>query len=84
VGQHRHFVIQSPNRRAPPAPPGRRTSLRALRGDLEDRFQSASGAVSESGNGWQQLLAKWDDTLSNALQLAPQKGIFTGDLDAEL
>jgi hypothetical protein len=58
--------------------------LRALRDDLEDRFQSAGSAGSENGNGWQQLLAKWDDTLSNALQLAPQKGIFTSDLDAEL
>ena len=53
--------------------------LRALRDDLEDRFQSAGG------NGdWMQLLAKWDDTLSNALQLAPQKGVFASDLDAEL
>lgn len=53
--------------------------LRALRDDLEDRFQSAGG------NGhWMQLLAKWDETLSNALQLAPQKGVFASDLDAEL
>ena len=53
--------------------------LRALRDDLENRFQSVGG------NGdWMQLLAKWDDTLSNALQLAPQKGVFAGDLDAEL
>jgi Protein of unknown function (DUF3037) len=58
--------------------------LRALRDDLEDRFQTAGSAGSENMNGWQQLLAKWDDTLSNALQLAPQKGIFTSDLDAEL
>jgi hypothetical protein len=56
--------------------------LRALRDDLEDRFTSAGG---NGGAGdWQQLLAKWDDTLSNALQLAPQKGVFAGDLDAEL
>ncbi|MGH8277370.1 MAG: DUF3037 domain-containing protein [Steroidobacteraceae bacterium] len=53
--------------------------LRALRDDLEDRLQSAGG------NGhWMQLLAKWDETLSNALQLAPQKGVFAGDLDAEI
>jgi Protein of unknown function (DUF3037) len=58
--------------------------LRALRDDLEDRFQSAGSAGSENINGWQQLLAKWDDTLSNALQLAPQKGIFTSDLNTEL
>jgi hypothetical protein len=57
--------------------------LRALRDDLEDRFQSAS-AVNSAAGGWQQLLAKWDETLSNALQLAPQKGTFANDLDAEL
>jgi Protein of unknown function (DUF3037) len=61
--------------------------LRALRDDLEDRFQSesesASGRNGYTGD-WQQLLAKWDETLSNALQLAPQKGVFAGDLDSEL
>jgi len=59
--------------------------LRALRDDLEDRFRSApaNGSNGRSVN-WQQLLAKWDDTLSNALQLAPQKGVFAADLDAEL
>ena len=59
--------------------------LRAVRDDLEDRFQSvsANGTTGNTGN-WQQLLAKWDETLSNALQLAPQKGIFAADLDAEL
>ena len=32
-----------------------------------------------AGNGqaaWLRLLGKWDDTLSNALQLAPQKGVY--------
>jgi hypothetical protein len=59
--------------------------LRALRDDLEDRFQSAGakGGKSHRGN-WLQLLAKWDETLSNALQLAPQKGVFATDLDVEL
>lgn len=59
--------------------------LRSLRDELEDRFQSASanGGTGNTGN-WQQLLAKWDETLSNALQLAPQKGVFATDLDAEL
>jgi hypothetical protein len=56
--------------------------LRALRDDLEDRFQSAE--LQNNGGDWQHLLAKWDDTLSNALQLAPQKGTLAGDLDAEL
>ena len=61
------------------------TLLRALRDDLEDRFQSASANDSNGSSAhWQQLLGKWDDTLSNALQLAPQKGVFAADLDAEL
>ena len=59
------------------------TLLRALRDDLEDRFQSANGSNGGSA-GWLQILDKWDDTLSNALQLAPQKGLFAADLDAEL
>jgi hypothetical protein len=59
--------------------------LRAIRDDLEDRFLSASinGGTGQASN-WQGLLAKWDETLSNALQLAPQKGVFATDLDAEL
>jgi len=66
--------------------------LRALRNDLEDRFATASelfrgnGEAYEGGNGradWLKLLGKWDDTLSNALQLAPQKGVYASDLDAE-
>jgi len=59
--------------------------LRALRDDLEDRFQSASARSSNGGNAsWLQLLGKWDETLSNALQLAPQKGVHATDLDAEM
>src|SRR5258707_9719734 len=61
------------------------TLLRALRDDLEDRFQSQAANGSNGGSGnRQQLLGKWDDTLSNALQLAPQKGVFAADLDGEL
>lgn len=61
------------------------TLLRALRDDLEDRFQSASANGSNGGGtNWLQLLGKWDETLSNALQLAPRKGIHAGDLDAEV
>lgn len=57
--------------------------LLRLRDDLEDRFQLVNG---NSGNGhdWQALLAKWDDTLSNAVQLSPQKGTLAQDLDAEM
>jgi len=61
------------------------TLLRALRDDLEDRFQSAAAKSSNgSSTSWLQLLGKWDETLSNALQLAPQKGVHATDLDAEL
>ena len=59
--------------------------LRALRDDLEDRFQSASARGLNGGSAsWLQLLGKWDETLSNALQLAPQKGVHAADLDVEM
>jgi hypothetical protein len=64
--------------------------LRALRDDLENRFATATPLFAGNGHGernartdWLKLLSKWDDTLSNALQLAPQKGVFANDLDAE-
>lgn len=57
--------------------------LRGLRNDLEDRFEAAS-KVNGGGRGLQDLLRKWDDTLSNALQFAPQKGVVASGLDAEL
>jgi hypothetical protein len=64
--------------------------LRKLRENLEDRFEIFSRNSRAERNSeaqaidWMELLAKWDDTLANALQLAPQKGVFTEDLDAEL
>jgi hypothetical protein len=72
--------------------------LRALRDDLENRFATAAQLFSGNGSGnggaghtegaqasadWLKLLGKWDETLSNALQLAPQKGVHADDLDAE-
>ncbi len=68
--------------------------LRALRDDLENRFLTATqmfngnGSHERTGNAqasadWLKLLGKWDETLSNALQLAPQKGVHADDLDAE-
>jgi hypothetical protein len=67
------------------------TLLRALRDDLEDRFESFHSSQGHGPNGGrsngsalQELLRKWDDTLSNALQFAPQKGVLSQDLDAEL
>ena len=57
--------------------------LRRLRDELEDRFESVVGS-NGPGRELQELIAKWDNTLSNAVQLAPPKGILSGDLDAEL
>ena len=66
--------------------------LRALRDDLENRFATATrlfpAEINAEGNGhavldWMKLLGKWDETLSNALQMAPQKGVHADDLDAE-
>jgi hypothetical protein len=67
--------------------------LRALRDDLESRFDAASGTNGSGSNGGpakaqpleiQDVLAKWEQTLSNALQLGPQMGVLGTDLDAEL
>ena len=68
--------------------------LRALRDDLENRFLTATQLFNGNGSherpgdaqasaDWLKLLGKWDETLSNALQLAPQKGVQANDLDAE-
>ncbi len=51
--------------------------LRALRDDFERQFTLQNG-------GFREYLTKLNDTLSNALHLAPQKGVLTEDLDAEL
>jgi hypothetical protein len=85
-GERRLRLIEEPeeyNRVRRLHPQADERLLRGLRDNLEERFQSANG---KSGNGsdWQALLANWDDTLSNALQLAPQKGTLAADLDAEL
>ncbi|HEY2460988.1 MAG TPA: DUF3037 domain-containing protein [Candidatus Acidoferrum sp.] len=62
--------------------------LRALRDEMESRFEAARELASAESGGanrdWQKVLEKWDNTLSNALQLAPQKGVLAGDLDAEV
>ena len=65
--------------------------LRLLRDHLDERFEhflsspplTAEGKVNENPN-WLQVLAKWDDTLSNAIQLAPQKGLEGMDIDQEM
>jgi len=80
TGERRLRLIEEPdeyNRVRRLHPQADEFLLRALREDLETRFQSADG-------NWMEMLAKWDDTLSNALQLTSQKGVFATDLDAEL
>jgi len=73
--------------------------LRLLRNNLEDRLAASqlpgegagelaggNGHAHREGNGrtdWLKLLGKWDQTLSNVLQLAQQKGVHASDLDAE-
>jgi hypothetical protein len=65
--------------------------LRALRKDLEDRFEFARSSEGHgasvggsNGSSLEELLRQWDNTLSDAWQLAPQKGVVSSDLDAEL
>lgn len=66
-------------------------SLRGFRDHLEDRFatflrnlRAERGPSVHPGEELQKLVGQWNDTLSNGLQLAPQKGIYADDLDAEL
>jgi hypothetical protein len=64
--------------------------LRDLRRGLEERFAAAgagNGHAGQTGAGeaaLAELLRKWDEVLSNAVQLAPPKGVISNDLDAEL
>jgi Protein of unknown function (DUF3037) len=72
-------------------PAANEDTLREFRDHLEDRFatflkeaQNGQGN-SPAGNGAvQKLVEKWNETLSNGVQLAPQKGVYAEDLDAEL
>ena len=60
--------------------------LRALRDELEKRLESGSRTNGGAGPEipWQKVLSKWDETLSNALQIAPQKGVLANDLDHQV
>jgi hypothetical protein len=65
--------------------------LRKLQEDLENRFTeffrspplTGAGLVNEHPE-WSQILGKWDDTLSNVIQLASAKGLTGNDLDQEM
>jgi hypothetical protein len=91
TGERRLRLIEEPGEYARVRrlhPQADETLLRALRDDLEDRLAAAvrvnGGGHAEGPTAWLGLLEKWDNTLSNALQLAPQKGILGGDLDVEI
>src|ERR1700688_3269702 len=56
--------------------------LRCLRDELEDRLDSRSD--NSLAIPLQDIIRKYDATLSTGLQIAPQKGFIADDLDAEL
>ncbi len=65
--------------------------LRGFRDHLEDRFaaflrnrRAERGGMLAAGEELQKLIENWNNTLSNGLQLAPQKGVYAEDLDVEL
>src|SRR5215470_10049407 len=65
-------------------------TLRGFRNHLEDRFatffrntRQEEGPVVSPGKELQRLLEQWNNTLSNGLQLGPQKGVYADDVDAE-
>lgn len=72
-------------------PPASELLLQNLRDHLEDRFESffrearpQYSPASASEAEVQELVEKWDSTLSNSVRLAPQKGLYGENLDAEL
>jgi Protein of unknown function (DUF3037) len=65
--------------------------LRGFRDHLEDRFatflrnrRAEQDETLPVGQELQKLMENWNNTLSNGLQLAPQKGVCADDLDVEL
>jgi hypothetical protein len=66
-------------------------AIRQLRDHLEDRFATSLRSAQQESDvpfapaaALPTVLEKWNATLSNTLQLAPQKGVYAGDLDTEL
>jgi len=66
-------------------------AIRQLRDHLEDRFttflrneRQERGAVVSPGEALQQLIEKWNATLSNGIQLGSPKGVYADDIDLEL
>jgi len=65
--------------------------LRGFRDELEDQFstylrnrRAEMAGTPAVGEELRKLIENWNNTLSNGLQLAPQKGVHADDLDAEL
>jgi Protein of unknown function (DUF3037) len=60
--------------------------LRAVKDDLQSRFETADQVIRETRGeiSIQDVVANWDRTLSNALQLAPPTGVLAQNLDEEL
>lgn len=65
-------------------------ALRQLRDHLEDRFvtflrneRQERGAPVSPGEALQQIIEKWNATLSNGIQLGPPKGVYAEDIDLE-
>jgi DUF3037 family protein len=72
-------------------PAAHEETLRGFRDELEDRFATylqnmrmERGLSIHPGDGLQRLVDQWNATLSNGLQLAPQKGVYADDLDVEM
>src|SRR5258708_15807978 len=65
--------------------------LRGFRDELEDQFstklrnrQAELGGTPDVGEQLQKLIGDWNNTLSNGLQLAPQKGTHADDPNSDL
>lgn len=72
-------------------PDAQEETLRGFRDELEGRFASylrnmrmEHGPSVLPGEELHRLVEQWNATLSNGLQLAPQKGVYADDLDTEM
>src|ERR1700680_3201811 len=54
--------------------------LRGLPGELQNRLDAAAAEGNGSPGEWQKILAKWDLTLADAVQLAQPIGTYGTDL----
>jgi hypothetical protein len=58
-------------------------AIAQLRDHLEERFRQEKTA-GLPGEALLKVVEKWNATLSNTIQLAPQRGVYAADLDTEL